>query len=153
MFDSPVTRVMREALVALPSMSVAAAARLMAEYRVGAVIVAQDGKLLGIFTERDLLTRIVAKGIDPETTPLSLVMTRHPIVVEPGAPLGYALVVMQERGFRHLPVTDGGKPIGIVSSRSAMDPDLLEFRSEVARRDHWKRAAKAATRQRAPGRS
>ncbi len=144
MYDTPVTRVMRAALVALPSTSVAAAARLMAENKVGAIMVARDDQLLGIFTERDLVVRIVAKGIDPEATTLERVMTPSPVVVGPKAPLGYALVLMQEKGFRHLPVTEGRKPVGMVSSRSAMDPDLLEFRSEVERRAHWKRAAKAA---------
>lgn len=144
MYDTPVTRVMRAALVVLPSTSVAAAARLMAENKVGAIMVARDEQLLGIFTERDLVVRIVAKGIDPEATPLERVMTRSPVVVGSKTPLGYALVLMQEKGFRHLPVTEGRKPVGIVSSRSAMDPDLLEFRSEVERRLHWKRAAKAA---------
>lgn len=146
MYDTPIMQVMRAPLVAVPSMSVAEAARLMAEHKVGAVMVGEDGKLLGIFTERDLLARIVAKGIDPASTTLARVMTKKPVTVAPGEPLGYALVLMQEKGFRHLPVTDGGKPVGIVSSRSAMDPDLLEFRSEVARRNHWKRAAKTVTR-------
>lgn len=145
MYETPVTRVMRAALVALPSMTVAAAARLMAEHNVGAVMVAEGEQLLGIFTERDMVMRIVAKGVDPESTTLAQAMTPSPVVVEPKAPLGFALVLMQEKGFRHLPVIDGGRPVGIVSSRSAMDPDLLEFRSEIARRDHWRRAAKAAS--------
>lgn len=141
MYDTPVNRVMRQALLAAPAMSVSAAARLMADHKVGAVVIAEDGQLRGIFTERDLLNRIVAKGVDPEKTTLSRVMTRRPVTVEPGVPLGYALVLMQEKGFRHLPVTEGTKPLGIVSSRSAMDPELLEFRTEVERRKHWKRAA------------
>ncbi len=62
------------------------------------------------------------------------VMTRDPHTVEPDKPFGYALLVMHERGFRHMPVVQAGKLIGIVSARSAMDPDLEEFVSEAERR-------------------
>ena len=64
-------------------------------------------------------------------------MTRAPHTVEPDKPFGYALLVMQEKGFRHLPVVLDGKPIGIVSSRTAMDPQLEEFVFEEHRRKHF----------------
>lgn len=65
-------------------------------------------------------------------------MTRAPHTVDPDKPFGYALLVMQENGFRHLPVVQDSKPIGIVSSRSAMDPDMEEFVSEAQRREHFR---------------
>ena len=64
-------------------------------------------------------------------------MTPAPETVEPDRPFGYALLRMHERGFRHLPVIEDGKLIGIVSARSAMDPSLEEFVSEAQRRRHY----------------
>jgi CBS domain-containing protein len=109
----------------------------MAARNVGAVLVMEDDHLVGILTERDIVFRVVAKGLDAEATPLSEVMTKAPHTVDPEKPLGYALLVMQENGFRHLPVVRDGKPIGIVSSRSAMDPELEDFVSEASRRKRF----------------
>jgi signal-transduction protein with cAMP-binding, CBS, and nucleotidyltransferase domain len=64
-------------------------------------------------------------------------MTRAPHTVDPDKPFGHALLVMQENGFRHMPVVQNGKLIGIVSSRSAMDPELEEFVFEASRRTHF----------------
>ncbi len=146
MFDTPVNSLMRDVLVAAPTTTVAKAAQLMADQNVGAVLVVDGERLLGIFTERDVVFRVVAKGLDPAVARLSDVMTREPATIEPEAPFGYALILMQEKGFRHLPVLSGGRPVGIVSSRSAMDPELQEFRSETFRRDYWRRKGKPVTR-------
>jgi CBS domain-containing protein len=142
MFDRPVRNVMqrRKFLKAAPETVVSKAAKLMAAKDVGAIMVVEDDRLVGIFTERDVVFRVVAQGLDAQTTRLADVMTRAPHTVEPDTPFGYALVVMQEKGFRHLPVIRDGKPVGIISSRSAMDPELEEFTSEVRRREHWKNA-------------
>jgi CBS domain-containing protein len=146
MFDSPVGSIMqRDFLVAAPAHAVSAAVERMAERNVGAILVAEDGRLLGIFTERDLLRRIVAPGLDPRTTQLGDVMTREPFTIDTDAPFGYALSLMQEKGFRHLPVLHDGKTVGIVSARNAMDPDLEEFRSETHRREFWRNAAARRT--------
>ncbi len=99
-------------------------------------MVVDQESLVGIFTERDALFRVIARGLDPATTRLAEVMTAKPQTVGPDASYGYALVMMQESGFRHAPVVENGKPIGIVSSRSAMDPELEEFVSEANRREH-----------------
>jgi CBS domain-containing protein len=109
----------------------------MAAKNVGAVVVIEDGHLVGILTERDIVFRVVAKGLDAHALHLSEVMTKAPQTVAPNEPFGYALLVMQENGFRHLPVIQDGKPIGIVSSRSAMDPELEEFVSETSRRKRF----------------
>ena len=139
MFDKPVRSVMqrRKVLKAAPETLVSKAAKLMAAKNVGAIMVVEDDRLVGIFTERDVVFRVVARGLDAQTTRLADVMTRAPHTVEPDKPFGYALLVMQEKGFRHLPVIQDGKPIGIVSSRSAMDPELEEFVSEAHRRKHF----------------
>jgi CBS domain-containing protein len=139
MFDQPVKYVMqrRKILKARPDTMVGQAAKLMADKNVGAVMVVEDERLVGIFTERDVVYRVVARGLDAQTTRLADVMTPAPDTVDPGKPFGYAMLKMHERGFRHLPVVQDGKVVGIVSSRSAMDPALEEFVSEAHRRKHY----------------
>jgi CBS domain-containing protein len=137
MLDEPVRNVMRRVLKAAPKTLVSKAAKLMAAKNVGAVLVVEDHHLVGILTERDIAFRVVAKGLDAQATPLFEVMTRTPHTVDPDKPFGYALLVMQENGFRHLPVVQDGKPIGIVSSRSALDPELEDFVSEASRRKRF----------------
>lgn len=137
----------RKVLKAPPQTLVSKAAKLMEQRNVGAVLVVERDQLVGIFTERDVTFRVVAHGLDARTTPLSKVMTRRPQTVDPSQPLGYALLIMHERGFRHLPVIEDGRIIGIVSSRSAMDPEMEDFVSEARRREHFQ-AARVSTRAR-----
>jgi CBS domain-containing protein len=139
MLDDPVRKVMRRQkfLTASPGIFVIKAAQRMAARNVGAVCVVEGDRLTGIFTERDVVFRVVAQGLDARSTRLADVMTRDPRTVHPDKPFGYALVVMHEGGFRHVPVVEDGKPIGIVSARSALDPDLEEFASETNRRKHF----------------
>lgn len=139
MFDEQVRRVMRRAKLvrAKPETLVVRAAAQMAAKNVGAILVVEGERLVGIFTERDIVCRVVAPGLDPRTTRIAEVMTRDPQTVAPGRPFGYALALMHRGGFRHLPVVENGRPVGIVSARSAMDPELLEFSSEISRRKHY----------------
>ena len=138
MFNQPIRDLMeqRNFLTALPGTTVSNAARLMAERKVGAVMVVENEQLLGIFTERDAVFRVLALGRDPEATRLTDVMTPEPKTMDPDKTYGHALLLMQENGFRHVPVIEGGRPVGIVSSRNALDPDLEEFTSEERRREH-----------------
>jgi len=138
MFDQPIRNLMeqKKLLTAPPETSVSDAARLMAHMNVGAVVIVDDGRLVGIFTERDAVFRVIAQGRDAEATPLTDVMTPSPKTLGPEKSYGHALLLMQENGFRHVPVIDNGKLVGIVSSRNAMDPDLEEFISEERRREH-----------------
>ena len=140
MFDEPVKRVMQRGklLKVSPETLVNNAAKLMAKKGVGAVLVVEGERLIGIFTERDIAFRVVARGLDAQTTRLADVMTPAPETVDPDKPFGYALLRMQERGFRHLPVVKEGKIVGIVSARSAMDPALEEFASEGLRRERYR---------------
>jgi CBS domain-containing protein len=139
MFYRPVKSVMQRRSIAKASsdISVAQAARLMAKRNVGAVMVVDDGRLVGIISERDIVFRVAAKGLDIEATRVRDVMTTSPHTIEPNVPFGYALMIMHDKGFRHLPVIDDGQLVGIVSARSAMDPDLEEFESEAQRRRHF----------------
>ncbi|MFZ4480447.1 MAG: cyclic nucleotide-binding/CBS domain-containing protein [Rhodoferax sp.] len=138
MFDQPVKNMMerKKFLTASPTTTVSSAARLMADKNVGAVLVVEKEHLVGIFSERDVVFRVIAKGLDAKTTVLSEVMTVSPKTLEPTRTYGHALLLMQENGFRHVPVVENGRPIGIVSSRNAMDPDLEEFVFEARRREH-----------------
>ncbi|HET9763862.1 MAG TPA: CBS domain-containing protein [Casimicrobiaceae bacterium] len=115
--------------------TVAAAARLMKKKNVGAVlIVDHDGRIAGIFTERDALFRVTAEGRDPKETRLSEVMTPHPRTIDPDRPFAHALLMMYDGGFRHVPVVERDRPIGVVSARDALGPELQEFDSEIERR-------------------
>lgn len=94
------------------------AVRVMAERHVGAVIIRnEDGLVDGIFTERDLLTRVVAAGRDPATTPMSMVMTREVRFVSPGTTVEAALALMHVNRHRHLLVIDGPRVFGLLSMR------------------------------------
>lgn len=131
----------RRLVVASLDTTVSAAAVLMEENKVGAVLIVEDGRLVGIFTERDAVYRVVAAGRDPGTTLLKDVMTPDPLTVAPEESFGYALLLMHEKGFRHAPVVVDGRPIGVVSARHALDPDLEEFAAEAERRKHIRRLA------------
>jgi CBS domain-containing protein len=119
-------------------MTVLAAAEAMAAAKVGSLLIV-DGKgaLEGIFTERDALVRVLAKGLDPAKTTLAEVMTgqAHLQTIPPDRPLGHALHLMFEGGFRHVPVVDKGKPVGMISARDALGGELVEFEHELHQRD------------------
>jgi CBS domain-containing protein len=123
-------------LTAAPETTVSKAAKLMEDKNVGAVMVVENERLVGIFTERDAVFRVIAQGRDVQTTRLADVMTPAPRTVDPDKTFGYALLMMHENGFRHVPVIENGKPVGIVSARNALDPDMEEFVSEEQRRKH-----------------
>jgi CBS domain-containing protein len=138
MFSQRIRSVMerKKLLTAPPETTVSQAAKLMAKKNVGAVMVVENELLVGIFTERDAVFRVIARGHDTQTTLLADVMTTSPQTVDPDKSFGYALLMMHENGFRHVPVIENGKPIGIVSSRNALDPEMEEFVAETQRRKH-----------------
>ena len=143
MLSEPVANLLepRKLVVAGPRTSVSEAVRLMKDNQVGAVLVLQDDRLVGIFTERDAVYRVMAPGRDPAATTLGEVMTRDPKTVAPDETFGYALLLMHEHGFRHAPVVQDGRPVGVVSARLALDPELEEFTAEAERRKHIRRHA------------
>jgi CBS domain-containing protein len=122
-------------VTAPPQTTVSEAAALMASYRVGALMVVDDGALVGIFTERDAVFRVLAPGLDAKVTRLAEVMTPAPVTVDPERSFGHALQLMHEHGFRHVPVVENGKPVGIVSARDALDPEMEDFVCEAQRRE------------------
>jgi CBS domain-containing protein len=136
MYELPVRQVMAgsELLTAPPQTTVAEAARLMARRKTGAMVVVDNDRVVGIFTERDAVFRVIAKGRDVDATQVVDVMTRSPVTIAPEKPFGVALAIMHKKGFRHLPVVEGDRPIGIVSARLALDPDMEDFVAEARRR-------------------
>lgn len=123
-------------VTAAASLSVLEAAKMMAQAHVGSIMIIERERLVGIFTERDALNRVLAAGLDPDRTPLSAVMTTSPQSVSVDHLLGHALHQMFEGGFRHMPVVDNnGRPVGMVSSRDALGPEMVAFEAEIERRN------------------
>jgi CBS domain-containing protein len=109
-----------------PGATVHEAACVMTRAGVGSVLIVDPAaSLLGILTERDLMTRVLAKGLDPATTLVSTVMTPHPHCVPPDMKVADAVLIMIERGFRHLPIVlSSGKILGVFSARDALPREL-----------------------------
>jgi len=104
------------ALYTVPSsVTVAEAVQEMNRHRVGSVLVMDGAKLAGIFTERDVLTRIVAAQLDPRTTPVAKVMTADVITVLRTTTVQQVMEIFTEKRCRHLPVMDAGKLVGLIS--------------------------------------
>ena len=130
----------RRHLVSLsPRASVWESACVMTRANCGSVLIVDTpGTLLGILTERDLMTRVLAKALDPRTTLVADIMTRNPHCVAPDMPVSDAVLIMIERGFRHLPViSTAGKILGVFSVRDALPREigtavsLAEFHDSV----------------------
>lgn len=120
-----------------PDKTVRDAARTMSEQRIGAVVIVQDDRLIGIFTERDLSSRVVAPGLDPDSVRLSDVMTRNPDTLGPDDTAMAALQKMRARGFRHLPVLMDGKVVGMVSVRDLYNAVQQQLESDIKERDAY----------------
>ena len=122
-----------------PQASIWDAACTMTRANCGSVLIVEaPGTLLGIVTERDLMTRVLAKALDPQTTRVADVMTRNPYCVAPEVLVSDAVLIMIERGFRHLPiVSPAGKIMGVFSVRDALPREigtavsLAEFHDQV----------------------
>ncbi|MGJ7574402.1 CBS domain-containing protein [Variovorax sp. RB2P76] len=108
-----------------PQASVRDAACVMTRANCGSVLVMElPDTLLGILTERDLMTRVLARGLDADRTAVREVMTPNPICVPPDMRVSDAVVLMLERGFRHLPLVSGTKILGVFSVRDALPREI-----------------------------
>jgi CBS domain-containing protein len=129
----------RHVISVLPTASIHEAACVMTHANCGSVLIIDSAStLLGILTERDLMTRVLAKAVDPATTPVSKVMTRNPHCVPPHMRVADAVLIMIERGFRNLPiVAQNGRILGVFSARDALPREvgvavsLAEFHEQV----------------------
>ena len=121
-----------------PQATVRDAACVMTRANCGSVLIMEPPDLLlGILTERDLMTRVLARGLDPERTTAREIMTPNPICVSPETLVSDAVVLMIERGFRHLPLVAGTKILGVFSVRDALPREIgvalgqAEFNEQV----------------------
>lgn len=137
------TRIISEIIAGRPvvsgnkEMTVRAACCLMAEKKIGALLVVDKGRIAGIFTERDALNKILAGGLDPDKTVLSQVMVSDPQTIRADKPLGYALQFMVDGGFRHVPVVDeSGAALGMVSARDALGQEMVQLERDLKFREH-----------------
>ena len=96
--------------------TVLTAVNQMHEQNIGALLIVENGSVKGIFTERDVLFRVVSDGLDPATTPVSRVMTTDPFCVSPTTDVKSALREITQRHIRHLPILEDGKVVGVLSS-------------------------------------
>lgn len=117
------------------TLTVTEAAALMKQKRIGALLIVVGNQLTGIFTERDALFRVLAEGRNPEKTLVADVMTLEPQTISPDKPLGHALHIMYDAGFRHMPVVRNGVPLGMVSVRDALGAEVLQFEEELRQRE------------------
>jgi CBS domain-containing protein len=126
----------RTLVSATPDMTVRAASRLMVDNHIGALLVMQGSRIAGIFTERDALNKVLAGGLDPDTTTLGAVMVADPQKIAGDRPLAHALHMMVEGGFRHVPVVDGqGNPVGMVSARDALGEEIADLERSLRLKD------------------
>lgn len=124
-------------IVALPAMAGVreAARRMTAEHVASVVVTDGDAHIVGIFTERDLTSRVVAEGLDPEKTPLAQVMSPTPLTIGPEATVADALRMMHLNGLRHLPVLQGGDVIGVVSMRDFVGAEVAAVEGQCKTMD------------------
>ncbi len=99
-----------------PDSTVAAAVDTMNATNVGSVLVMDGTRLVGIFTERDVLRRVVGNRVDPNKTLVSEVMSKNPVVMRPTSTVGDAMAVVSEKRVRHLPVVEDGRVLGLISA-------------------------------------
>jgi signal-transduction protein with cAMP-binding, CBS, and nucleotidyltransferase domain len=122
----------QELLTLTSSATALEAARAMTERRVGAVLVTDHrGNLKGIFTERDLMSRVVVRGLDPSRVALESAMTAEVYSVSPGEKVAEVLAELSRRHIRHVPVVADGRVVGMLSLRDILRADLEEMVSEV----------------------
>ena len=117
--NEPVTRILDQKTEPLelisPRASVNDAIIRMNERHIGSVLVMDGERLVGIFTERDVLTRVVPNHLDPEKIPVGEVMTRQPITIAPSTTVEEAMMVVSDTRRRHLPVVQAGRVVGMIS--------------------------------------
>ena len=113
------------------SETVAGVARQMADFHVGAILVMDSGQLRGVFSERDLMLRVVLQRLDPEKTPVRDVMSTHLSTIDEAASPEEAMEAMHRHSCRHLPVTRAGEVVGFLSMRDLMDFQLARQTEEL----------------------
>ncbi|MFO1206948.1 MAG: CBS domain-containing protein [Burkholderiales bacterium] len=135
----PVSQVIeqQEVVAVVRTATVMEAVHLMKARHIGALMVVESDRLVGILSERDVVFRVVAEERDAKTTLVADVMTANPETILPEKPFAHALHIMYEGGFRHVPVVDAnGRAVGMVSARDALDLEEHEFEEALKQREH-----------------
>lgn len=120
-----------------PSASVYDAIRLMAEKSVGALLVVRDGKLIGIVSERDYARKVVLQGRNSHDTPIADIMSSPVLTVTPAHTIEECMRIVTEQRFRHLPVIDGDRVVGIVSIGDLVNWVLTEQQETIRHLEAW----------------
>ncbi len=115
-----------------PDDTVFGALELLAQYEVGALVVMEGGRLVGILSERDYTRKIALQGRNSKETRVSEIMTRNVITVSPRSGTRECMSLMSERKIRHLPVVDGGTVLGMISIRDIMDDIIATHEQTIA---------------------
>ena len=132
-----------------PNETVRAAIDGMVDYGVGIVLVVENKKLLGVFSERDVLRKVAGGGLDIDTTLVSDVMTEKPTTLDTDAELVYALNKMTVGGYRHLPLLKNGEPVAVVSMRDIVEYIVSLYQDHVLKSGDDPSQAHAQDRERA----
>ena len=123
---------LQPAIVLAPSATVREALTSMNREEVSCVLIVEHDRLVGVFTERDVLTKVMAQALDIDHTPVSACMTRQPTSLEMDNELAYALHEMSLGGHRHIPlVDDQGRPVALVSMRAIVEALIEAFPQEI----------------------
>ena len=115
-----------------PDESVFAALQLLAQYEVGALMVMQGGKLVGVVSERDYTRKIALQGRNSKETTVAEIMTAHVLTVTPSTGTRACMALMSEKKIRHLPVVDGATVVGMISIRDIMDDIIATHEATIA---------------------
>ncbi len=127
----------RELYSVSPDATVLEATRLMSEKGIGAVLIVEEGKLRGIFSERDLMTRVIAPNLNPADVKVRDVMTENLVVASPGDTYQDCLQKMKQARIRHLPIVDGNRVIGMLSVRDLINYELESKDFEIQQLNHF----------------
>ncbi len=120
-----------------PDESVFAALELLARYEVGALMVMDGGKLVGVFSERDYTRKIALQGRNSRETTVADIMTRQVVTVAPRTGTRTCMALMSEKKIRHLPVVDGGTVLGMISIRDIMDDIIADHEQTIAQLESY----------------
>ena len=115
-----------------PSVTVFEALRLLAEYGVGALIVVDDGKLVGVVSERDYTRKVALQGKNSKETTVAEIMTANVITVSPTTGTRACMTLMSQKKIRHLPVVEGAKVLGMISIRDIMDDIIADHEQTIS---------------------
>jgi CBS domain-containing protein len=106
--------------------------KLLAEYGVGAMLVMEQGRLVGIFSERDYTRKVALQGKNSRETTIAEIMTRDVVTVGPDTRTRVCMTLMSQKKIRHLPVVDGDKVLGLISIRDIMDDIIADHEVTIS---------------------